>query len=210
MTKYLRYGFFAFLVRPLMLLVLGLNVRGRENMPVNGPAIILANHNSHLDTLSMMSLFPLNSLPQVKPVAAMDYFLSSKPFAWFALNIIGILPISRQGGSNPLAGSVDALKEGKILILFPEGSRGQPEEMSEFKRGAALLCRMNPDVAVYPVFMHGLGKALPKGSRLLVPFILDIFIGESFTYKDAGSQFMPRVQREMQALADQGNFPAWD
>lgn len=210
MIKFLRLGFFGIAIRTLMLLVLGLNVRGRENLPTKGPAIILANHNSHLDTLSLMSLFPLSTLSSVKPVAALDYFLSSKPFAWFALNIIGILPINRQGGGNPLAGSVDALKDGDILILFPEGSRGLPEKMSEFKRGAELLCKMNPEVPVYPVFMHGLGKALPKGTWLLVPFILDIFVGEPFTYKDVGKDFMPRLQGDVQALADQGNFPAWD
>lgn len=210
MIKLLRLGFFAVLVRTLILLVLGLNVRGRENLPTKGPAIILANHNSHLDTLSLMSLLPLSTLETVKPVAALDYFLSSKPFAWFALNIIGILPINRQGGGNPVAGSVDALNNGDILILFPEGSRGLPEEMSEFKRGAELLCKLHPEVPVYPVFMHGLGKALPKGTWLLVPFILDIFIGEPFTYKDAGKDFMTRLQDDMQELADQGSFPAWD
>jgi 1-acyl-sn-glycerol-3-phosphate acyltransferase len=210
MTKYLRLAFFAVIVRPLVLLVLGMNVRGRENLPTKGPAIILANHNSHLDTLALMSLFPLSSLPQLKPVAALDYFLKSKPLAWFALNIIGILPIKRGGGGNPLAGSIEALKDGDILILFPEGSRGKPEEMSEFKRGAELLCKLNPDVPVYPGFLHGLGKALPKGSWLLVPFILDIFIGEPFTYDEVGKSFMQRLQDDVQSLADQGNFPAWD
>ena len=158
--------------------MLGLNVRHRERLPAQGPAIIVANHNSHLDTLTLISLMPLSLLPKVRPVAALDYFMKTKFLAWFATRIIGILGIDRQGGGNPLAGPNAALKRGEILVLFPEGSRGEPEKLTEFKRGVALLVKENPDVPVIPVFMHGLGKSLPKGTWVIVPFICDIFIGE--------------------------------
>ena len=72
------------------------------------------------------------------------------------------MPIDRQGGGNPLAGPEQRSKRGEILVLFPEGSRGEPERLTEFKRGVALLVKDNPEVPVTPVFMHGLGKSLPK------------------------------------------------
>ena len=53
--------FFALVVKPLVLIVLGINLKGREKLPLKGPAIIAANHNSHLDALVLMSLYPLAS-----------------------------------------------------------------------------------------------------------------------------------------------------
>ncbi|MCB1788803.1 MAG: 1-acyl-sn-glycerol-3-phosphate acyltransferase, partial [Gammaproteobacteria bacterium] len=125
MERVLRWAFFTLLVRPLVLLVIGLNVRGRQHLPGDGPAILVANHNSHLDTLVMMTLLPTRLLPQLRPVAAADYFMRNRALAWFATRIIGILPLDRQarGTRDPLAGLVDALDRGDILILFPEGSR---------------------------------------------------------------------------------------
>ena len=210
MTRLLRRLFFAGPVRLLVLLVMGLNVRGRSNLPVKGPAIVVANHNSHLDTLTLISLLPLELLPKVRPVAALDYFLKNKALAWFALNIVGILPIDRAGGANPLAGSKAALASGGILILFPEGSRGEPEKMAEFKRGVALLVKDNPDVPVIPVFMHGLGKALPRGTGLFVPFICDIFIGPPVPWLGDTKRFMAELRAAIDGLAAEGQFPPWE
>ncbi len=210
MNNWLRWLFFAGPVRLLVLLVLGLNIRHRERLPSQGPALIVANHNSHLDTLTLISLMPLSLLPKVRPVAALDYFMKNKWLAWFATRIIGILPIDRQGGGNPLAGPNAALKRGEILVLFPEGSRGEPEKLTEFKRGVALLVKDNPDVPVIPVFMHGLGKSLPKGTWVIVPFICDIFIGERVAWTGSTKRFMNDLRQAIDGLAAEGHFPPWD
>ncbi len=210
MSNALRWLFFAGPVRLLVLMVLGLNVRGLDRLPRKGPALIIANHNSHLDTLTLISLMPLRLLPHIRPVAALDYFMKSKWLAWFATQIIGILPIDRAGGANPLAGCKAALERGDILILFPEGTRGEPERLAEFKRGVALLVKNNPDVPVTPVFMHGLGKALPKGTWLIVPFVCDIFVGEFVAWRGDTRQFMSDLRKDIEGLAAIGQFPAWE
>ena len=99
MYRCIKVLFFALLVRPLVLVGLGLNIINRKYLPTRGPAVIAANHNSHLDTLVLMSLFPLAKVHRVRPVAAADYFLANRFLAWFSQNVIGIIPLDRTGGT---------------------------------------------------------------------------------------------------------------
>jgi 1-acyl-sn-glycerol-3-phosphate acyltransferase len=203
--RLVRFAFWLLVARPIALVVLGLNVRHRRRLPKEGPAIVAANHNSHLDTLVLVSLFPVALLPRLRPVAAADYFLRNRLVAWFALNVIGILPIAREthGGRDPLKPCEEALDRGEILILFPEGSRGEPEVLGRFKRGVAVLAARRPEVPVTPVFLHGLGKALPKDDPILVPFFCDVFVGEAMRGDE--TDFLAGLEARMRALA--GELP---
>lgn len=207
----LRQLFFLLLIKPLAMLVLGLNVRRAHLLPQSGPAIIAANHNSHLDTLVLMSLFPLGLIPRVRPVAAADYFLRNRWLAWFALELIGIIPLDRAGrGADTLAPVTQALERGDILILFPEGSRGEPEQLGRFKNGVAHLVSEHPAVPVAPVFLHGLGKSLPKGECVLVPFFIDVFVGETLRWNGSRHDFMAQLEGSMHALQDEAHIAGWD
>lgn len=213
MNHLLRLLFFLLVVRPLLLIILGLNVRRRALLPGQGPAVVVANHNSHLDVLVLMSLFPLRLLPKVRPVAARDYFLRYPLLAWFFLRIIGIIPIERRprgGHDDPLSPIAEAIERGDIAIVFPEGSRGEPEKLGEFKTGVAHLARRYPQLPFYPVFLHGLGKALPRGEALLVPFFCDVFVGEPMTWNGDKERFMELLTSRMTALAAEGHFPPWE
>lgn len=213
MSQLLRFIFYRLIVRFVVLVVLGLNVRHREKLPKNGPAILVANHNSHLDTMVLMTLLPARLLPVAQPVAAMDYFLRNPFLAWFALKIVGILPIKRKRESrddDPLLPCYEALSNEHILIFFPEGSRGEPEKLSEFKGGIAKLSEKFPDVPVIPILLHGLGKSLPKGEALLVPFFCDVFIGDALFGTAGRTAFMQQLDQRMEQLAGEGKFAAWE
>jgi 1-acyl-sn-glycerol-3-phosphate acyltransferase len=212
MNSFLRFLFYGVFIRLIVLIILGLNLRHRERLPKTGPAIIVANHNSHLDTMVLMSLFPLGLLPQLHPVAAVDYFVTSRLFSWFTLKVVGILPIKRtisRGDDNPLAPCNQALADGQVLIVFPEGSRGEPEHMQSFKGGIGRLAESNPTVPVIPVFLYGLGKALPKGETILVPFFCDVFVGEPLPWTGDRRSYMRQLDERMKQLAAEGNFPSW-
>lgn len=209
--KILRLVFFVF-VRVLVLFLLGLNVRRRELLPKDGPAIVAANHNSHLDTLVLISLFPLKLLPKIRPVAAADYFMKNKCRSWFSTNIIGIIPVQRGKASkayDPLEGCAEALARGEILILFPEGSRGEPEQLSEFKKGVAYLSERFPAAPVTPVFIHGLGKALPKDDFVLIPFFCDVFVGEPLPPQPDKAAYMAALKASFEKLSHEEHFAEW-
>lgn len=215
MNHFLRAIFYTVIVRPIVTIGLGLNVRHRERLPMKGPAILVANHNSHLDTMVLMTLFPRRMLRRLRPVAAADYFLRNRVITWFSTRIIGIIPIKRKiegYHEHPLDPVAAALDAGQIIILYPEGSRGDPkagEELQSLKTGIAHIAKRHPDVPIVPVILHGLSKALPKGEALLVPFFCDVFVGQSLTWQSGGAErdaFMQTLERTMHTLAEEGNF----
>jgi len=178
--------FFIFLVRPLVLIISGVNLKGKEHLPVEGPAILVANHNSHLDTMVVMSLFPLKTLEKVRPIGAVDYFFSNRVTAWLSKHLLDIIPLKRKPTKvegHPFGEIYSALDRGEIILLFPEGSRGDPEIMKPFKTGIAHIAEAYPKVPVVPLSIYGAGKALPKGEALFVPFIIDVHVGESIYYR---------------------------
>lgn len=213
LNRILRFLFYTVVVKFVVMVVVGLNVRRREKLPEKGPAIIVANHNSHLDTMVLMTLVPWRLLPIVQPVAAADYFLRNPKLAWFALKIVGILPIVRKRedpNEDPLALCYDALADGRILIFFPEGSRGEPEQRSDFKAGIAKLSEKFPEVPIVPVLLHGLGKALPKGEALLVPFFCDVFVDDAIRWTGDRETFMETLIDRMDQMAENAGFSSWE
>lgn len=213
MNTVLRYLFFLLVIRPIVLIVLGTNVRRRHLLPTSGPAIVVANHNSHLDALTLMTLFGMRRLSIVRPVAAADYFLTNRLLAWFSTKIIGIIPLQRKMSgvrSDPLAGITEGITAGQILILFPEGARGVPEQLDDFKTGIAHVAKRHPEVPIVPVFLHGLGKALPRGEGILVPFFCDVFVGETLAWTGNRDSFMQDLDQRMAELAAEFKPPAWD
>jgi 1-acyl-sn-glycerol-3-phosphate acyltransferase len=198
--------FFALVVRPFLRLFIGVRVRGHEHLPASDPFILVANHSSHLDAASLLSLFPLARLHRIQPVAAADYFGRSRPLAWFTRTFFNILPIARRNftpENDPRAHMLAALRAGRSLIIFPEGTRGAGT-LGHFKRGVAHLVEQMPEVPVVPAYLANLGRSLPKGEWVPVPFIAEIRLGPPRTLRGTQDEIAAALEAAVRELGAAG------
>jgi 1-acyl-sn-glycerol-3-phosphate acyltransferase len=202
-TSPARLLFLWLVAKPLAAFFAGADVVGREHLPKGGPAILAANHNSHVDTLLLLSIFPARTVGRVRPLAAADYFLSSPMLSWFSRRLVGITPVSRtaQRGEDVLGPAKAALADGAILVLFPEGTRGAAgEEMGPLKAGVARLVEAFPSAPVVPVWIQGAGRVLPKGAVAPVPMNCCVLVGEPVAWKGDRAAFMAELKAGLEAL----------
>jgi 1-acyl-sn-glycerol-3-phosphate acyltransferase len=188
-----------------MTLFIGLRVRGREHLARAEPFILIANHSSHLDTMSLLSLFPLNRLRHIRPVAAADYFERNKFVSVFTKTLFNILPIARKNittENNPLRRMRDAIESGDSLLIFPEGTRGSGEQMGEFRSGVAHLLEKMPDVPIVPAYLINMGRSLPKGEFIPVPFFCEIRIGAPRVMNGTRQEITRALEASVLELAD--------
>ncbi len=201
---WLRSLLIAVIFRPLARVLTGADVVGREHLPTRGPAIVAANHNSHVDTFLLLSLFPARTLRLVRPAAAAEYFLANPLIAWFSRRIIGIVPVHRQlagTDADALAPMRAALAAGDILVLFPEGTRGADgETLAPFKSGVARLLEGAPDTPVTPVWIQGAGRVLPKGAALPAPLTCSVHVGAPLRWSGDRLGFLATLREAMADL----------
>lgn len=198
-----RLVFLTLIARPLAAFLTGADVVGREHLPRAGPAIIAANHTSHVDTLLLLTIFPARLMGRLRPVAAADYFLRGPLIGWFSRTLVGIVPIERQarGQDDVLAPARQALMGGDIAIIFPEGTRGPATDtLGPLRAGVARLAEACPDAPVIPVWIEGAGRVLPKGAVLPAPLNCTVLVGEPLSWRGDRAGFMEALRERLEAL----------
>jgi 1-acyl-sn-glycerol-3-phosphate acyltransferase len=195
---------FALLIKPFMALFIGLRVRGREHLPEQ-QFILVANHSSHLDTASLLTLFRLKRLRRIRPVAAADYFERNALVSLVTKTLFNILPIARRGitaENNPVERMRQAIAAGDSLIIFPEGTRGSGDEIGPFRSGVAHLLAKLPDVPVVPAYLVNMGRSLPKGEIIPVPFFCEIRLGEARRLSGSKPEITAALEAAVRALKE--------
>ena len=196
-------------VRQFLRLIMGVHYVNREILRGAEQFIIVSNHNSHLDTMALMAALSWRQIDRTKPVAAGDYFGKTpikKRITELFVNAL-LIPRSRpkegETFADPIQLMVNALGAGHSLIIFPEGTRGEAGKIQKFKKGIGLVAQQCPHVPIIPVFMQGMGKLLPKGEMLLVPFDNFVRFGTPFYCGDLPVEdIVARVEKEIMALAE--------
>lgn len=116
------FGFFARVVRPLLLLQAKYDVRSPEKLPATGGYVLAPNHFSNIDPLvvGFMS-WRLGRVPRFLAKSS----LWKVPFLGWVMRSTGQVPVDRTGrtrGSDPVAAGRDAVRRGEGIIVYPEGS----------------------------------------------------------------------------------------
>lgn len=200
------------IARPIARIFTGADIVGRERLPLKGPAILVANHASHVDTILMLTLYPSRGLDRVRPAAAADYFLRGGLISWFSNKIIGIVPVARDKagtGVDVLAPVREALKAGDIVLIFPEGTRGDGEAMSDLKSGVARLAADVPEAPVIPIWLQGAGRVLPKGGFVPVPMNCTVLVGEPLRWQGDRAAFMAELRERLEDLQAKAPPQRW-
>jgi 1-acyl-sn-glycerol-3-phosphate acyltransferase len=170
-----------------------------EHVP-DGQCILVANHNSSLDTYVLASLLSPEHKRKTRAVAAKDTFAAGWG-GWFARWSLDAVLVERHphGSRDPLADVKQLLADGWSLILYPEGTRGEPGKMASFKRGIGVLATDHPDLPIYPVFIKGVERCLARDEYLVVPFEIAIQVAEQPVY---GRDFLQQAgdKREVSKL----------
>lgn len=165
-----------------------LEVRGQENLPKDKSFVLVANHTSHLDTLSLLAALPLRKLHRAFPAAAADYFFESVPRIWLAAVVVNALPFGRQTHIKQSLILCQHLLEnpGNVLIIFPEGTRSATGKIGRFKPGIGALVA-GRDVTVLPCYLRGGFKAWPKGRICPRPSKVQLTIGKPRSFATVAS-----------------------
>jgi len=133
-------------------------VINKNNETFEKPAIIIANHSSFIDILAMGMLSP-------KIIFLVSDWVYNSPIFGGTVRKAGFYPVSEgiEGGVEHLRQKVN---EGYSLMVFPEGTRSESNQIKRFHKGAFFLAEeFNLDII--PVVIHGASEAIPKGDYVI-------------------------------------------
>ena len=170
--------------------------------------VYYANHASHGDFVLVWISLPKTWRMLTQPVAGADYWLGSKLKAFIAEQVFRVLLIDRQHDPKQAIAAMDgALKQGKSLILFPEGTRNTTDDqvLLPFKSGLYHLARENENVEFVPVWINNINRVLPKGKILPIPLLCEVRIGEVIKKlpDEDKTAFLTRIRQALLDLAPQ-------
>ena len=152
-----------------------LKVHGLENFPAQGPFIISSNHQSYLDPAILGSILPWEIFRNAFAVGTSEVFGSGfmrRVARWLRVVVVdpdaNLIPAMRAGAFG--------LRQGRVLILYPEGERSIDGTPKTFKKGAAILA-IHMQVPIVPVAIEGFHDAWPRGKRFQKFAPLKMMIG---------------------------------
>lgn len=197
------------LMGPLMRLGCRPRVVGSENIPATGAAILASNHLAVADSFFL----PLMVSRRVTFLAKREYFTGRGvrgALSRFFFSATGQVPIDRSDGSSAQAAldtAVRLLRKGKLLGIYPEGTRSPDGRLYKGKTGVARIA-LETGVPVVPVVMVGTDRVSPAGAKVWKPHRVEVRFGAALDFSRyaglGGERFVERaiVDEIMYALME--------
>jgi len=152
-------------------------VRGKENVPATGAFILASNHRAHVDPPLLSAICPRQ-----------PYFMGKEELfhgvIGFFVKRLGVFPVRRGAADRAaLRKAIDLLEAGKIVAIFPEGTRSEDKTLGPPEKGFGMIAKM-ADALILPVSIEGSELFLPKGSKTFHRGKVVITVGKPFRTSD--------------------------
>lgn len=156
-----------------------IRIRGAKNIPKTGGVMLASNHASYIDPPAVGVAY------RGRPVHFMARdTLWKKGFGEWWMDSVGCIPVARgTGDRRALTLTIKMLKEGKVVSMFPEGTRTEDGELQEAKGGIGFIIEKSKCVVV-PAYIDGSYKAHPKGAKWIKPTKITVTFGKPITQED--------------------------
>ena len=169
------YELVAVTIRTILRINGGFEIKGKENIPMEGGVLVAANHISYLDPPLIGSLLPRRAT-----------FMARKGL--FDIPVLGWIikgaafPVDRERTRpSTIKETVRRLKGGELIVIFPEGRRNESGELMEAKRGVGMIGSLSR-APVVPALIVGSDKALPVNAKWLKRAKVTVVIGKPIYY----------------------------
>ncbi|MBI5902118.1 MAG: 1-acyl-sn-glycerol-3-phosphate acyltransferase [Deltaproteobacteria bacterium] len=153
-----------------------LNISGVDNIPRGRAVMFMSNHQGAFDIPALQRAIPAD----FRWVAKKSLFKT--PLIGWAMSIAGYIPIERENAASAfksLEAAADRIRMGVSVVIFPEGTRSQSDELLPFKRGAFMLA-VKSGVPVVPVAIKGTKGILKRGGFFITPADVSVSFGVPF------------------------------
>ena len=175
--------------------------KGTENIPAHGPMIIAPNHQSYLDGALVSIGLPMKILRDSYFYATEEHVRGSLRQYYARHNNIIIM---EQGNlRDSILKLAEVLKQGKNVIIFPEGSRTRTGKLTDFKKTFAILSR-ELQVPILPVCIKGAFEALPRSRQFVLPhkieveFLTPVVPDSNLSYDEIANQVKQVINGRLQ------------
>ncbi len=148
---------------------------GQENILTDQPQIFVSNHQGYFDIFALSGYLPV----QIRWVAKSSLF--KLPFVGGAMKASGYIPVERKDRKKAYKAfnkTLEKVREGCSIIIFPEGTRSEDGGVGPFKKGSNLIASRSKSPMV-PITIIGSGDIIKKGSISITPGLIQVIISPS-------------------------------